>query len=302
MPRRQPGGAPAAPISITPLRTGSEPPQHAESSRDGPPGSGRQRKGRGIAVTSTTASCTGVRRAAPRGAQTSTAAACFPWRRRRERGPPRRRSDTQRRERPGPSGNLVPPEGQPRAARRRPAAEATTTFSIAAARIAHLPAESVGNEGVASSPGLAPGASPKPSRLTLIVPAARPLTGLPSGREAAELPAAADECSDAARIAVPCSTPRHARSREAGTRSDSRGAVTRRATAGRGRGNADRLDGGAAHNLTRSAGRAAHALPTDHLTATGATRPADLHAGVAVSAPTPAIASRTTAPTPGAPA
>jgi hypothetical protein len=55
------------------------------------------------------------------------------------------------------------------------------------------------------SPALAPGPSPIPSRLTLSVLGARPLTGLPLGREAASLPAAEAQASDAARIAAACS-------------------------------------------------------------------------------------------------
>ena len=99
-----------------------------------------------------------------------------------------------------------------------------------------------GQEGDAPSHGLAPVASPQPSRLTL-TPADRSLTDLPFGREAASLPVAADECSDAARIGAPCSAPRHARSREAVTRGESRAAVTRRATRRSRPSNRERLDG-----------------------------------------------------------
>jgi hypothetical protein len=118
------------------------------------------------------------------------AAASFPWRPApRSRLIPlfEARSDTQRRERPGPSGELVPAEGQPRAARRR--------------------------------------SSSKPRR------------SHPQG-------------SRRLRPSI-----------------------------------ASALTATAADNPTRSAGRAAHALTPDHPTPSDASRPADLHASSAVTAP-----------------
>jgi hypothetical protein len=75
----------------------------------------------------------------------------------------------------------------------------------------------------------------------------------------------------------------------------SRGAVTRRAAAGRGRANASALTATAAHNLPRSAGRAAYTQAPDLLTASDAARPADLRAVAAVSAPSLASVPGTTA-------
>ena len=75
------------------------------------------------------------------------------------------------------------------------------------------------------------------------------------------------------------------------------GAVTRRAAAGRGRGASatSALTAVPAHNRARSAGRVAHLTSTDFRILTGAPRPVDLPAN-AVSAPSIAIAPRTTAP------
>jgi hypothetical protein len=70
------------------------------------------------------------------------------------------------------------------------------------------------------SPALAGGLSPTPSRLAPFTPGTRPLTGLPSDREAASLPSAELYASDAARIAGPCSAPATPTAREGGARSE----------------------------------------------------------------------------------
>ena len=67
-----------------------------------------------------------------------TVAACSPWLAVTGSAAlnPSARSDTQRRERPGPSGELVPAEGQPRAARRRSARTASNvTHSLSRAAV-----------------------------------------------------------------------------------------------------------------------------------------------------------------------
>jgi hypothetical protein len=70
----------------------------------------------------------------------------------------------------------------------------------------------------------------------------------------------------------------------------SRAAVTRRARSEAERRSRERLDGGPAHNLNRSAGRGARPTPTDHLTSAGAPRPADLPAIPSASHPAPSAA------------
>ena len=78
----------------------------------------------------------------------------------------------------------------------------------------------------------------------------------------------------------------------------SRGAVTRRAAAGRGRGATatSALTATAAHNRARSAGRVAHLASIDLQAPTGVPRPADLRAAVAMSASSSTGALGTTAP------
>lgn len=107
--------------------SGRAPHHRRENTGTEPPGRGSQGKGRGIAVIRDS------RDTAAQPPSTALAAACapdlpqpaaasIPW-----RPAPRSgliplfeaASDTQRRERPGPSGDLVPAKGQPRAARRR---------------------------------------------------------------------------------------------------------------------------------------------------------------------------------------
>jgi hypothetical protein len=78
------------------------------------------------------------------------------------------------------------------------------------------------------------------------------------------------------------------------------GAVTRRATAGRGRGNAERLDGERG-SQSPEVDRAAPSLATERTasrapSASGPARPADLAAAVAVGAPSTATAPRMAAP------
>ena len=125
-------------------------------------------KGRGIAVTSTTE----LHRGTPRGdaRRPDTVAAGFPWPTATGSAAlnPSAGSDTQRRERPGPSGNPVPPEGQSRAARRRSAHPTTSThlrpLSRAAVTGASNRAGSTPSEGPAAASGLT--ADPAHNRLT----------------------------------------------------------------------------------------------------------------------------------------
>jgi hypothetical protein len=73
----------------------------------------------------------------------------------------------------------------------------------------------------APTPALAPGLSPRPSRLTTFTPGDRPLSQAQTGRSLADLPAAAPAPSDAARIAARTSaaaTPGNCR--EGGARSE----------------------------------------------------------------------------------
>ena len=99
-----------------------------------------------------------------------------------------------------------------------------------------------------TSPALAPGHSPQPSRLTTFSPSARPVdpaqatasrsfesSGLPLrpaiaapavatdvGQDRLDRSVASAHATDAARIAAPCSAPRHARGREGGARGGGR--------------------------------------------------------------------------------
>ena len=170
-----------------------------------------------------------------------TAAASFPWQTAPTSPTPCRGSITHRRERPGPAGDLVPAGGiQPRAARRRSPASSTATTAataasshaapsrLAAARVAHLPAERVGNEGDALSPALAQ-LSPQPSRLTPRTPDPRPGDPAHQGQDRLARTGVRGSRSDAARIAAPRSAPA-----TPGTCREGRGRSTapRNATAG----------------------------------------------------------------------
>ncbi len=104
------------------------------------------------------------------------------------------------------------------------------------------------------SPALAPGLSPRPSRLTPLGSSPRPDESALLGRDRLTLPRSRPCGSDAARIAAPCSAPSTPAAREGGTRSGaaSRAAVT--AAARRGGSTPCGLTASAAHNRPRSAG------------------------------------------------
>jgi hypothetical protein len=120
----------------------------------------------------------------------------------------------------------------PRGLTADPAHNRLRSAGSGAARLADLPALSPSTPGDLTgtlaplsslTPGRAhaPGLSPTPSRLTPSALGARPLSGPPSGREAASLPVAEAQASDAARIAVPCSAPATPEAAgESATRSD----------------------------------------------------------------------------------
>ena len=242
----------SSPGSSTALRTGTEAPQ-GTGNRERAAGTAQPPRERTIAAPRDKHDLPQRRLAA-----CDTATVCPPWRPApRSRLIPlfEARSDTQRRERPGPAGDLVPAGGNPRAALRRstdsppvghhPLSRAAVTAVTSrggaspqgaatpcglTADPAHNRQPFAGRAQLAlqthspSSPALrptadvralaapasstahtlgrahAPGASPTPSRL-MRTPADRPLTGLPSGREAASLPAADARASDAARTA-----------------------------------------------------------------------------------------------------
>jgi hypothetical protein len=144
-------------------------------------------------------------------------------------------------------------------------------------------------------PALAPGLSPRPSRLAPLASSPRPGGSALLGRDRLTLPRSRPDGSDAARIAASFSAPRHARSPR-GRGSEGAGTTTRTplsrvavigatnsrrraATPSEGPAAASGLTASAAHNPTRSA-------------RSGAARPADLLA-LPASAPHTATAGAT---------
>ena len=296
-------------LSFLDRRRNRSSPQHGQSQGQqgrAAQGSGPHREGeRGIAPRRDTTDFQ-VRLDAP-----DAVAARFPWQT-APRSPIRDSSpgsDTQRRERPGIPGDLSLAGARPRVARRRPSPSHTATAStathaashIAAARVAHLPAERVGNEGDAPSPALAPGHSPTLSRLTPSALGPRSVDPAHQGQDRLARPGATGADSDATRIADPCSSPRHARSPRgrgsASATAPSRAAVTG-ATSSRRQEPAGLADPERSERVDGERGAQLHEVCWS-----GAARPADLPAAVAVGAPRPAPVGALTAPAPhpGAP-
>jgi len=102
-----------------------------------------------------------------------------------------------------PAHNRKPSAGQAQAGHADTPANQPALRPAADARALTAPAPSTV---VTLGRAHAPGASPKPSRLTR-TPGDRSLTGLPSGREVGSLPAAYARAGDSARIAHPFSAP-----------------------------------------------------------------------------------------------
>ena len=143
------------------------------------------------------------------------------------------------------------------------------------------------------SPALAPGRSPTPSRLTH-TPGARPLTGLPSGREAGELQVTSARPSAAARIGELCSAPATPEAAcEGGAQSSGGGTNPVRSSTALTAGTTEGAPGTTAHASSLSALTAAVAVATSPLTAAPRTTtylrtPATTSAAIASPLPTEA--------------